>query len=226
MVFHLLDTEPELAHQHAISATRRAGRIPIAREMLAMTAYRTGDYALALRELRTQRRLSGTQGNVALMVEAERALGRPQKGIETGLETDTAALTAEERVHLAIAMSGARLDIGQTQQALFELEIRELDPKRAFSYSPELFAAYAGVLDELGRAEEAAQWQERAERAGRALDANEAEDDELEVFEVFETEPEAVEPEPEQPQPEQVQQPAASESEPEQPEGERPSTAS
>lgn len=188
MAIALIDDDPELAHQHAISASRRAGRIPVAREILAATAYRVGDYVLTLRELRTHKRLSGTQGNVALMVEAERALSRPEKALETGLEADTATLSTEERVHLAIAMSGARLDLGQTQQALFELEIAELNPRRAFSYSPELFAAYAGVLDELGRTAESAKWQQHALRAAAALDGEAAGDDELEVIEIFETE--------------------------------------
>lgn len=186
MVAELIDDDPELAHQHAISASRRAGRIPVVRETLAATAYRIGDYALALRELRTHRRLSGRQGNIALMVEAERALGRPQKGIETGLEADTSALSAAERAQLAIAMSGARLDLGQTQQALFELEIPELDPNRAFSYSPELFAAYAAVLEDLGREAEAKAWQARAERAEDALNAQLMAADQLEVIEIVE----------------------------------------
>ena len=189
MVADLIEEEPELAHQHAISASRRAGRIPVVRETLAATAYRIGDYALTLRELRTHRRLSGDQGNIALMVEAERALGRPQKGIETGLEADTSKLNTAQRVQLAIAMSGARLDLGQTQQALLELEIPELDPERAFSYSPELFAAYAAVLEDLGRKDEAKRWQDRAFRAEEALDAELIAGDKLEVIEVIEQEP-------------------------------------
>lgn len=190
MVVALIEDDPELAHQHAISASRRAGRIPVAREMLAATAYRVGDYALALRELRTHRRLSGSQGNIALMVEAERALGRPQKAIETGLEADRKKLDPEQRAQLAIAVSGARLDLGQAQQALFELEIPELDPNRAYSYSPELFAAYAAVLEELGRDAEARTWRDRAERAAAALDHALAASDEVEVFEIYERDPE------------------------------------
>ncbi|WP_307866564.1 tetratricopeptide repeat protein [Leucobacter chromiisoli] len=187
MVALLIDSDPELAHQHALSASRRAGRIPVARETLAVTAYRIGDYALALRELRTYRRLSGSDAHVALMVDCERGLGRPEKALETGVEADPASLDSEQRVQLAIAMSGARLDLGQTQQALLELEIPELDPKRAFSWSPDLFAAYATVLEDLGRVDEAAEWQRRAEQAQAALQAHYGAHDTLEVFEVFET---------------------------------------
>ncbi len=190
MVAFLIDDDPELAHQHALSASRRAGRIPVARETLAITAYRTGDFALALRELRTYRRLSGLDGHVAIMVDSERGLGRPDKALETGLAVDASALDTDQRVHLAIAMSGARLDLGQTQQALFELEIPELNPTKAFSWSPDLFSAYSAVLEDLGRSEEAAKWLEHANHAARALQAHHGSQDELEVFEVYESEPE------------------------------------
>ncbi|WP_244301280.1 hypothetical protein [Leucobacter insecticola] len=190
MVAFLIDEDPELAHQHALSASRRAGRIPVTRETLAITAYRTGDFALALRELRTYRRLSGLDNHVALMVDCERGLGRPEKGIETGLAADTSALDTEQRVHLAIAMSGARLDLGQTQQALFELEIPELNPAKAFSWSSHLFGAYSAVLEDLGRTREAAEWQQRSEQAANAVQDHVGSLDELEVFEIFETEPE------------------------------------
>ena len=189
MVALLIDDDPELAHQHALSASRRAGRIPVARETLAITAYRTGDFALALRELRTYRRLSGLEGHVALMVDSERGLGRPEKALETGLAIDTTKLDTEQRVHLAIAMSGARLDLGQTQQALFELEIPELNPRKAFSWSPELFGAYAAVLEDLGRTAEAAEWVAHSDRAAAALQEHLGGLDELEVFEIHESEP-------------------------------------
>ncbi|KKI21552.1 MULTISPECIES: hypothetical protein [unclassified Leucobacter] len=186
MVALLIDTDPALAHEHALSASRRAGRIPVTRETLAITAYRNGDFGLALRELRTYRRLTGSDAHLALMIDCERGLGRPQKALETGLEAKDAELDMEQRVHVAIAMSGARLDLGQTQQALFELEIPELDPKRAYSWSPDLFGAYATVLEDLGREAEAAKWWANAERAAGALDDHFGARDELEVFEVFE----------------------------------------
>jgi hypothetical protein len=38
-------------------------------------------------------------------------------------------------------MSGARLDLGQAAVALVELQIPQLDPTTAYSWSPMLFAA-------------------------------------------------------------------------------------
>lgn len=141
------------------------------RETLAITAYTIGDYALALRELRTYRRISGRDDEIALMVDCERGLGRPDRALELGRSVDRNKLEVNQQVQLAIAMSGARLDQGQAELALAELEIPQLDRTRAFSYSPALFAAYAAVLEELGRADEAATWQTAAERAERALEA-------------------------------------------------------
>ena len=188
----LLEDDPELAHLHAQSAARRAGRIAVVRETLAITAYATGDFALALRELRTYRRISGSNDQLPLMVDSERGVGRPDRALEVGRAVDRAALPAAVQVGLAIAMSGARLDLDQPELALAELEIPQLDPDRAFSYSVALFSAYAEVLDELGRSTEASEWRTRAARAEAALGAP-AESEVVEIFEVeVEGEPEAV----------------------------------
>jgi len=179
-----LATDPELAHRHALAASRRAGRIAVVRETLAITAYETGDFALALRELRTYRRISGNNDQLPLMVDSERGVGRPDRALELGRSVDRDALPAGVQVALAIAMSGARLDLGQSDLALAELEIPQLDPDRAFSYSPALFSAYAEVLEDLGRHTDAAAWRARAARAEEALGGPA----ESEVFEVFELE--------------------------------------
>ncbi|KAF2416386.1 hypothetical protein B2K11_16100 [Microbacterium sp. B35-30] len=171
MASELIDEDPALAHQHALSASRRAGRIAIVRETLAITAYATGDFALALRELRTYRRISGRDDQIALMVDSERGVGRADRALEVGRSVDRATLDTSVRVELAIAMSGARLDLGEPERALQELDIPEFDPDRAFEWSPGLFAARAAVLEELGRTDEAAQWQHRAVVAGEAIDA-------------------------------------------------------
>ncbi|WP_228452392.1 hypothetical protein [Rathayibacter toxicus] len=187
MAGRLLDEDPQLAHRHVLSAARRAGRIAVVRESLAISAYAVGDFALALRELRTFRRISGSDEYVPLMVDSERGIGRPDKALELGRSVDRGTLSVGSRVSLAIAMSGARLDLGQSELALMELEIPQLNPDRAFSYSSALFSAYALVLEELGRGEEAAQWQRRADIAESAVSAVAAEDAD-EIIEVLEEE--------------------------------------
>ncbi|MCR2809029.1 MULTISPECIES: primosomal protein [unclassified Microbacterium] len=185
MAAEVIDADPQLAHQHAIAATRRAGRIGVVRETAAITAYAIGDYALALRELRTYRRISGSDDQIALMVDSERGVGRPDRALEVGRAVDRASLAQSVRVELAIAMSGARLDLGETERALQELDIPELDPDRAFEWSPALFSARATVLEELGRDDEAREWHRRADVAQAALDAADGSDD-LEVLYVEE----------------------------------------
>jgi tetratricopeptide (TPR) repeat protein len=173
MAARLIDDDPALAHRHALSAARRAGRIGVVRETLAITAYAIGDFALALRELRTYRRITGRDDELPMMVDCERGLGRPQKALELGRTVPKSSLPVPVQVELSIAMSGARLDLGQLDAALTELEIPQLDPSTAFSYSPALFDAYGIVLEELGRDDEAEQWYERADAAAHALDSAE-----------------------------------------------------
>ncbi|WP_174845043.1 primosomal protein, partial [Cryobacterium sp. TMB1-7] len=184
MAARVIEEDPELAHRHVMSAARRAGRIAVVRESLAITAYATGDFALALRELRTYRRISGSNAQLPLMVDSERGVGRPDRALELGRSVDRSTLPAGVQVALAIAMSGARLDLGETEAALSELEIAQLDPKTAFSYSSELFAAYAEVLEELGRTDEADVWNERASRADAALNGDV--DETIEIVELDE----------------------------------------
>jgi hypothetical protein len=181
MAARLIDSDPELAHRHAISAARRAGRIGIVRETLAITAYATGDYALAIRELRTYRRISGSNEQLALMVDSERGVGRPDRALEVGRSVQRSELSSATQVAVAIAMSGARLDLGQPEAALDELDIPQLNPDVAYTYSADLFAAYADVLEDLGRDAEAATWRERADRADAAFGGDEG--DLIEVFE-------------------------------------------
>ena len=183
MAARLIDDDAALAHEHAISAARRGGRIGVVRETLGITAYAVGDFALALRELRTYRRITGRDDQLPLMVDSERGLGRPEKALELGRSVPRGTLPVPVQVELAIAMSGARLDLGQLEEALAELEIPQLDPDTAYSFSPGLFDAYATVLEDLGRADEAALWYRRADVAAAALQELAGGDDTIEIVE-------------------------------------------
>ncbi len=118
MAANLIGSDPATAHQHALAASRRGGRIGVVRESLAITAYATGDFALALRELRTYRRITGRDDQLPMMVDSERGLGRPDRALELGRSVPRASLPVPVQVELAIAMSGARLDLGDTDRAL------------------------------------------------------------------------------------------------------------
>jgi len=183
MVQNLLDVNPELAHKHALAAFSRAARLGVIRETLAMTAYSVGDFALALKELQAHKRISGSNEYIGLMVDSERGMGRPEKALQLGRSVDSSTLTKEGKVNLAIAMSGAKLDLGDAEGALLELEIPELNPKDAHPWSVGLYGAYAEVLRELGRDEEAQKWHDIAEKAYQVFFAV---DEVLEVEEVEE----------------------------------------
>ena len=71
------------------------------------------------------------------------------------------------RINLAIALSGARLDMGQPKLAQQELEIKELTPRTVYEQSPLLFRSYAEVLRELGK--DGQEWDDLADRAEKAL---------------------------------------------------------
>lgn len=118
MAGRLLDEDPELAYAHAQAAVRRAGRVDVVREAAAITAYRTGRYAEALRELRTVRRLNGSDEHLPLLADCERGLGRPERAIAISQEDAARDLPPEAQIELAIVVSGARLDLGDPDAAL------------------------------------------------------------------------------------------------------------
>ena len=181
MASRLIEDDPALAHRHALAAGRRAGRVAVVRESVAITAYAVGDFALALRELRTFRRISGSDDQIALMVDSERGVGRPDRALELGRSVDRATLPVEARVGLAIAMSGARLDLGDPHAALDELERSPIDLARVHPWSSELYRAFATVYEDLGDAVEAARWQARADTADSMVDEVDAESSTMSV---------------------------------------------
>lgn len=187
-----IEDDPAEALRHALAAARRAGRVAVVRESVAIAAYASGDFALALRELRTFRRISGSDDQIALMVDSERGVGRPDRALEVGRAVDRSTLPLEAQVGLAIAMSGARLDQGSASAALDELERAPLDLQRIHVWSPSLFTAFATVHEELGDEVEAERWRTRAINADGVLGDVDAEQDSVTVeTELIEAAPDA-----------------------------------
>lgn len=178
MVSKLIDAHPELALRHAQAAVRRAGRVAIVRETLGIVAYTLGDFSLALRELRTYQRISGSFDQIPLIVDSERGMGRPERAIELGHSVERENLPVSVQVYLSIALAGARCDLGQFELAKQELEIKQLDADWAYSWSEELFRAYADVLETLGEHKLSQLWQENAKRAAEAC----IDDDDVQII--------------------------------------------
>ncbi|KIC68778.1 hypothetical protein [Kocuria rhizophila] len=169
MTARYLDDDPEFALEHANAAVRKAGRIGVVREAAGVAAYAAGDYALALMELRTHRRISGSQEHLPLMVDCQRALGRSDKAMEEATSDAAAQLDAEGKAELAMVVSGIHADAGDHDAALASLEIPQLDKNRGFVYSPKLFRAYAEALRAVGRDKESMGWERQAIVAEAAL---------------------------------------------------------
>ncbi|MBF0724448.1 hypothetical protein [Sanguibacter inulinus] len=150
----LIDSEPEAAYEHAQEAVRRAGRVDIVREAAGLTAYRTERFAEALRELRTVRRLNGSSEHLAIMADCERGLGRPERAIALAATPEAETLDEDQKVELAIVVSGARLDLGEIEAAESVLAGITV-PKGERALQVRVIEARAGVLEAAGRADEA-----------------------------------------------------------------------
>lgn len=153
-----LDTDPRRALAHARAARSRAARLAVVREAVGVAAYRAGEWAEALSELRTARRISGDPRNLALIADCERALGRPEQAVRMLSDPGAAKLDRETRVELLIVVAGARRDLGEPDAALSVLARGGLDRDQPRPGSARLWYAYADALAELGRNPEAASW--------------------------------------------------------------------
>ncbi|GAA2147311.1 tetratricopeptide repeat protein [Humibacillus xanthopallidus] len=175
MVSELLDVEPEAALAHAETAVRRAGRVPAAREALGLVAYRLGDWARALGEFRTVRRLSGSNHLIPLMVDCERALGRHDKALELAQSPEAEGLAIDDKVELAIVVSGIRRDLGQLDAAVAGLSdiVKRINPNRPSA--ARIYYAYADAQLAAGHVDVARDWFSRAVDADHELTTDAAE---------------------------------------------------
>jgi len=146
MVATFLDTDIEAAQAHAETAVRRAGRVPAAREALGLVHYRKGEWAKALSEFRTARRLSGSSHMLPFMVDAERGLGRPERALDLAASPEVATLSQDERIELAIVVSGIRRDLGQYEAAAVGLQLPQLKVGSRQPWAARLSYAYAEAL--------------------------------------------------------------------------------
>jgi tetratricopeptide (TPR) repeat protein len=173
MVAALLEAdELDAAMAHAETAVRRAGRVPAAREALGMVAYRQGDWARALGEFRTARRLSGSSHLLPLMVDCERGLGRLERALDLASSSEARALPLTERIELAIVVSGIRRDLGQFDAAVLALQIPQLTGAARKPWSARLSYAYAEALLAKGDAAAARDWFAKAADADPDLETD------------------------------------------------------
>ncbi len=172
----LLDDDPTAARQHALEARRLASRVPVVREATGLAAYRAGEWAEALAELRAYRRMAGDDRHVPLMADCERALGRPERALELAASSPAARLDPTGKVELRLVTAGARRDLGQLDAAL--LLLSQTPGLRGSGSSEALVRAryaYADALLAAGREDDAREWlaQVAAQDTGLITDAAE-----------------------------------------------------
>lgn len=152
----LLEDDPAEALRYAQEAKKMASRSAAVREAVGITAYHAGQFDLAARELRAAARISGSDALVPLIADCERGLGRPEKALELAMRPTT--LDRDGRVELRIVAAGARLDLGQPEEALVMLQGPLLTSDEVSGASSRLKYAYAEALLACGRTDEARQW--------------------------------------------------------------------
>jgi len=157
-----IDTDPERAWAHAVAARRRAARLGVVRETAGLAAYRAGQYADALAELRTARRITGSSIHLPVMADSERGLGRPERALELAHSPEARTLDRNAKIELLIVESGARADLGEHDAAVVVLQVPELESRTNSATLARLRFAYSEALNRAEREKEATLWRERA----------------------------------------------------------------
>jgi tetratricopeptide (TPR) repeat protein len=144
------------ALRHARNAKELSPRDTTVREVLGLSAYRTGDWREALRELRTYRRLSGASTHLPVEMDALRALGR-HDDVERAWEQ-----LRGHAVHPAVLKEGTvvyashLIDVGRIDEARALVRPRRLDDDPfeedlRLWYVAARAAAMEGDTDDAGR---------------------------------------------------------------------------
>lgn len=116
--YALEDSDPEAALEHAKWIARQASRIDMARETLALIAYRAGKYKLALKEFRTAYRMNGYGDYLPFMADCERGTGNPKKAIELATSQEAQELRGESKAEMFLVYAGALADLEKYDKAI------------------------------------------------------------------------------------------------------------
>jgi len=162
-----IEADPATAYRYAQAARRLAARVGVVRETTGIAAYRAGEWADALTELRAARRLTGRSSYLPLMADAERALGRLDRALDLVTGPESRGVDRATATELRIVESGIRRDQGLPDAAVAALQVPELTDGRIRPDSARLYYAYADALLDAGREDEAREWFARAAAADR-----------------------------------------------------------
>jgi tetratricopeptide (TPR) repeat protein len=160
--WQLLDSDPDLAAEHALAASARGARSAPVREAAGEALYAAGRYDKALAELRAAKRLSGSVQMLPVMADCERGLGRPERALALADSDDARRLRAAAAVEMRIVAAGARADLGQPESGLATLEVPLLYSAERSEPAARLRYAYADLLERSGDRAQAREWFTRA----------------------------------------------------------------
>lgn len=163
----LITTDPAAAHEHAKTAAARGSRIAGVREAVGILLYHLGQYDEALRELRTHRRIAGSDDNLPLIADAERGRGRPQKALELFAEASEGGMGHDLYTELLMVAAGAHMDLGHVPEARALLETRNF-AGNANGTLVRLLSVYSDVIRLQGDDDLADRYEELARRTARA----------------------------------------------------------
>ncbi|WP_244502448.1 hypothetical protein [Streptomyces oceani] len=174
MAARLLEEDPEQAYAYAKVALRLASRVPSVRETAGFAAYAVGKYSEALAEFRAARRMTGGVELWPVIADCERGIGRPERALAMAGEPEVQQLDKAGQVEMRLVAAGARRDLGQAEAAVVTLQSSELASGSLQPWSARLRYAYADVLLEVGREDEAREWFAKAVEAdqGGVTDAS------------------------------------------------------
>lgn len=171
----LLDQDPTAALNQARAARALAGRVGSVREAAGLAAYAAGEWAEAMAELRTARRITGRPDHLHVMADCERALDRPERALSLGDDPEVRQLSPLQRAELIIVLAGARRDMGQPEAAVLMLAEpaasavgrgraggRRAGSRDVLPWAARMCYAYADALLSAGRSAEALEWFQEA----------------------------------------------------------------
>jgi hypothetical protein len=96
------------------------------------------------------------------MADCERGLGRPERALAMATAPEAKDLDKETQIELRMVAAGARMDMGQPEAAVVQLQGADLSPAKVQPWTARLRYAYAEALLASERGEEAREWFSRA----------------------------------------------------------------
>jgi tetratricopeptide (TPR) repeat protein len=120
----------DVAYREASRAKELSPRDATVRELIGLAAYRVGEWDVALRELRTYRRLAGAGEHVPIELDCLRALARLTELDDLWSQVDGLDLGPAVAVECVVVYASALIDqsrIEEAREAIEQVDPRETD---------------------------------------------------------------------------------------------------